>query len=527
MGALVPRRGCPNVAAGSNQPPTPYAVPVIPTADPLAGLAGPPPPGWQPPAPPGPRSVWPRVALAAFLTLSICGLAAGAGALLFDDSPGFPDRWDPKVQRFVDFVEEVRGLEFSHPVAVYFLTPEEYTAATGSFSGDQTTSDAGQKKLTALQRALGQVEGDADLAEAGAKLADSGTLAFYDPSTKAVNVRGTDIGVDTEVTLVHELTHALQDQEFDLEQLFESADSEQSTALRSVVEGDALTVEQAYVERLPDERRRVYDELSAGNLAGAEVDLSSVPASLQATLAMPYAMGRPYVAFVLEAGGGGPETARLDDVMRAPPDDTISIFTPALKVERTLVDPPDLGGDRVFLRDVVGAFSLYVLLAERIDPLVAMDAVDGWRGDSFVAAEIVPDRNTKRRAMCAAATFRMAGRSDADQLGAAFDSWATTMPEAAQVTVEVRNDTVDFRSCDPGADASMGLTGRSLDALAAPAIRLDIAASVVGDVGPKKSACVAERVIRLFTPDELTADSLTPERQATLQAEVASAEDSC
>ena len=48
----------------------------------------------------------------------------------------------------------------------------------------------------------------------------SDTLAFYDPRTQDVYVRGTDTTAPaTRVTLAHELTHALQDQHFDLRAL--------------------------------------------------------------------------------------------------------------------------------------------------------------------------------------------------------------------------------------------------------------------------------------------------------------------
>ena len=72
--------------------------------------------------------------------------------------------------------------------------------------------------------------GELDLFTAWMSVSDGGTLAFYDPIDERVRVRGTELSVGLEVTLVHELTHALQDQHFDVERLY---DDDPSTAAQS------------------------------------------------------------------------------------------------------------------------------------------------------------------------------------------------------------------------------------------------------------------------------------------------------
>src|SRR6185295_12805418 len=75
---------------------------------------------------------------------------------------------------------------------------------------------------TALFRAIGFIGAKVDLADAVNETQAADTIAFYDPDSKAVYVRGDGpFNVATRVTLAHELTHVLQDQHFDLTKLDE------------------------------------------------------------------------------------------------------------------------------------------------------------------------------------------------------------------------------------------------------------------------------------------------------------------
>ena len=83
-------------------------------------------------------------------------------------------------------------------------------------------------------------------------------LAFYLPTKKKFFVRGTEVDTpNAKVTVAHELTHALQDQHFDLTKLEkEAAKTHSSDALRSLVEGDAVRVQKLYLKTLPDAEQR-------------------------------------------------------------------------------------------------------------------------------------------------------------------------------------------------------------------------------------------------------------------------------
>ena len=108
--------------------------------------------------------------------------------------------------------------------------------------------------------ALGLVTAPFDALAASEESDVVGTLGWYDDDREEMVVRGTDVD-DTEVqlTVVHELTHALQDQHFDLPHLDERADtSGEQAALGALIEGDATLVEHEYLWSLPQRVQDTY-----------------------------------------------------------------------------------------------------------------------------------------------------------------------------------------------------------------------------------------------------------------------------
>ena len=75
-------------------------------------------------------------------------------------------------------------------------------------------------------------------------------------------IRGKNLAdVATRVTVVHELTHALQDQHFDLNKLTDATKtSGADTALTALIEGDAVRVENKYVDALSKADQNAYDK---------------------------------------------------------------------------------------------------------------------------------------------------------------------------------------------------------------------------------------------------------------------------
>src|SRR4051812_42691859 len=175
-----------------------------------------------------------------FLSVALV-IAGGAVAVHRTTSHDWPDRWDARVVPYVQFVEHERGLTFSHPVATDFLNDADFQRQT---SRSNTLTDDDVKQLhqdEGIFRALGLMSGDVDLRKAAEQVTKEEIIGLYDPDTRHVYVRGDHITVGMQPTIVHELTHALQAQHFDIDPDITSSSAQ--TAFRALVEADAMRVE--------------------------------------------------------------------------------------------------------------------------------------------------------------------------------------------------------------------------------------------------------------------------------------------
>ena len=149
---------------------------------------------------------------------------------------------------------------FKHPVQVLFMTPKAFdkTVTTSSDRSAPRTSRTSRTRRP-LMRALGLIDGKVDLFKEENGLNQNGILAYYDFHDKKVRVKGTALTPDVRVTLAHELTHALQDQYFDLGRQ-DTLPDDSAQAYRSVIEGDAVVVQNAYADTMSQADQDAYNK---------------------------------------------------------------------------------------------------------------------------------------------------------------------------------------------------------------------------------------------------------------------------
>ena len=414
-----------------------------------------------------------------------------------DDGPSHPDAWDPRVADLAAYVEDERGLDFDHPVYVDFLTAAEYTEET---TGDDGRDEAAEREdfgeYARQLRALGVASGDLNLYEAFNAVVDSGTLAFYDPDDERIRVRGTEMTVGLEVTIVHELTHALQDQTFDLDRVYDPAlDPGASGAFRALAEGDALRIENAYIdEELTEQERTAYDEEFAGELADSESATHDVPPFIEALFGAPYALGKPFVTMLFNRDGND----GVDGAFEEPPTTDEHVLDPtsfladqgAASVDLDLPDDVEIVEDGPF-----GATSWYLVLAERIDPKQAFEAALGWNGDAFAAYRQGDD-------LCVQAVFAGDEDLDEDEMAAALEAWAAAMPNDTAEVTEIGGHP-GIKSCDPGGSVDLALTGRAETALHLPNLWGYLVANGASVLDAEASRCYAHKVVDGLTYEEI------------------------
>ena len=452
---------------------------------------------WQP----GTRSRRRGFVLPGLIVLVVAALIVGAIAFLANRGPDYPSRWDPRIQPIAVQVARLRGLAFKHPVQVHFLPPAAFNKLVAASPDDLAQHRDEIEQSTRLLRAAGLIGAHVDLAQVVNATQVAGTLAFYDENKKQVYVRGLGpLAAETRVTLAHELTHVLQDQDLDLGKLrhrAEDSTSGSADAFRALVEGDASRIEGEYLQGLSKVDRKAYAQQSLESSADAGRTAKGVPAVVESYFDAPYIFGTP-IARVLAASGGN---AAVDAALDGKPPSTRIYFDPST-VNNTPELPPIPGLLAVEKKlktyghndESLDDFALFLMLAARLDLPTALRAADAYKAASTIAYEL--DGKTCFRASVAGVNHE----SNAF-LASTLNRWAETMPDAGASPTTTG---VVIRSCDPGAAAKTPGNGRIIAATRLVAARDALVASLARQPVPTPLAVCAARLL-VREPDFATA----------------------
>ena len=212
-----------------------------------------------------------------------------------DDAVVDDDELEAVVYRSMARVEELRGLTFEEEVDVEVISREEFRSERDGVFVDSTADQRRTRNVT--YEALFVVDSETDATAELETIYDGSVEGYYEPTTdRIVVVSDTPERPELdEIVLGHELTHALQDQRFDLTS-YERATIDQRAAENGLIEGDAVSVETEYEERCGSD----WACLPADESAGA----SPSNWGLYLTLYQPYSDGPAYVDHLRESGDG-------------------------------------------------------------------------------------------------------------------------------------------------------------------------------------------------------------------------------
>lgn len=315
------------------------------------------------------------------------------------------------------FVEDERGLEFHEPVKVELADDDEFESRLL----EDFDEDADELESTGVVlAALGLLDPDADIVAAMRELLGGGVVGFYDSETAELVVRGTAITPYVRTVVAHELTHALDDQHFELDRpALDDADDESGFGFQSLVEGNARRVEDAYLASLSeDDQQAAFTEQF--QMAG-DIDITAIPQVLVEQITAPYALGEGFVDVILDEGG----QARLDAAFASPPTTSEQVVEPNtfLAGEGAVeVAAPSVGGE-VVEDGALGQLLVTEVLEGELDGDEVAEAAAGWGGDWAVAW-----RDGDRRCL----TARIVGDTpdDTARLTDAFTDWAEAHGDA-------------------------------------------------------------------------------------------------
>jgi len=220
------------------------------------------------------------------------------------------------------------------------------------------------------------------------------------PARTTADVFGALTATDwaSELFLVHELVHALQDQHFDLARILPpglfSDDGDRAMARKALLESEANLVAQAVLLGVDLEstvkRKALVETLALGrsvDVLVATVLSPDVPRTYTRMLVEQYTRGLRYVDALLDEGG----LAAVDEAYRTRlPDSTEQLLFPEKRLgartdaPRALVRlPADALPHARLASNTLGALALLVLLEEHAPDVDATAAVDGWGGDRY------------------------------------------------------------------------------------------------------------------------------------------------
>jgi hypothetical protein len=301
------------------------------------------------------------------------------------DDDGAPPETPADVQQIESQVEQVRGLEFLRDVAVQPVSADEIAGKLeGAF--DETYPKAFYDRRSVAWQTIGVMPRDTDIREALLAFQTGQVVGFYNPIDGELVYRA-DGGLDLveRVTLAHELTHAIDDQHFDLSRIDRVAANCRDEAFQAAlgaVEGSAQFFSiKVLFEFPPDD-----GDFSGLGDGGGMPD--GVPPFMVDLQLWPYTAGQSFVT-ALDGRGG---TAEIDAALRRFPTTTEQILHPERFPGDTpaRVDVPDLSrelgpgwGDLDVMQ--VGEAWLAAMLGLRLDSATADAAAAGWDGGLYRA----------------------------------------------------------------------------------------------------------------------------------------------
>lgn len=290
-------------------------------------------------------------------------------------------------------VSEVRQLPLKQPIQLEFKTREELQGEVDrDLAAQYTKEDQARDERVLL--AFGLIAPGTNLLQVQQKVQGEQIAGYYDPKTnQMVVVRSpsdpSSFSAMDEFVFAHEVTHALQDQNFDLDALISNEDKDlddQSLAILALIEGDATVCQVDYLKANKALIPPLMVQLNSPDLSSEELD--KAPAFLRETLLFPYDQGMTFVDALKDGGGWD----AVDQAYSRPPASTEQILHPDKYVanERPIdVTVPDYsaalgaGWSPVETNDM-GELGVRILLSGQSESKAdANRAAAGWGGDEY------------------------------------------------------------------------------------------------------------------------------------------------
>ncbi|HEY0097374.1 MAG TPA: hypothetical protein VGB76_00355 [Pyrinomonadaceae bacterium] len=257
---------------------------------------------------------------------------------------------------------------------------------------DEQTTPADLHASELALKKLGLVPADFQFRSFLIALLTEQVAGYYEPRTQEFYLADW-IDLDgQQPVMAHELTHALQDQHFNLRRFekWPKGDSDAELAAHALVEGDATLVMTFYVMR---DLKRVAAMMKSMSAEGSSSEkIERAPRVIRESILFPYKQGMDFASQLYRRGGW----PLISEAYKALPQSSEQILHPEKYFAREApvkVNLPELvellGRNWTRLDyDVNGEWSYFQILDEFLRAeKVSQKAVAGWGGDRFALYE--------------------------------------------------------------------------------------------------------------------------------------------
>src|SRR3984957_4914529 len=312
----------------------------------------------------------------------------------------------PAADEVLQQMSEITGLKLLTPLKKSLRSRDQiraYVVNEMKEDKDEAERYAGQRSA----EAFGLLPKGFDLDNFMIDLLTEQIAGLYDPKTHVFYVADWIPAADQKMVMAHELTHALQDQHFKIDNWVKAArpNDDAELARESVLEGSAMAAMVDYLLQNTGRSLQDLPDIDPSMLVG-DMDstpmLKKAPPFLRDALIFPYLDGLNFSAAIVRPKGWD----ALSGVFAKPPVSTQQIMHPSTyfsfrippKADLPALDK-DLGSDWVRLEDnLMGEFGWKEVLKQFLNEDRATTLAAAWSSDRYILFE---QKKTKKLVLIA------------------------------------------------------------------------------------------------------------------------------
>jgi len=320
------------------------------------------------------------------------------------------------VDEILAFDSKESGLPIKRDVKRKLTSRDEVVSYLTKHLNDEDTQRLRRSEL--VLKKFGLLPPDFNLETFLVALLREEVAGYYDPKTKTVNLLDWVPMEEQEPVMAHELTHALQDQDINLQKWMKRGEKdlaeikkdptpadieydEMENAREAVLEGQAQAMMFQYaiaptghsIATSPELVGAMEEETLTGT-PSTKV-FNSAPIFLKESMTFPYSYGMDFVLKVLQKGG---KAKAFAGILANPPHTTRQIMQPETYLSGERIEPmsvPDFKRDfknyQKFDIGAMGEFDVAVLIQQYVGKKVSKQMYPEWRGGYYYAAKSKTD----------------------------------------------------------------------------------------------------------------------------------------